>query len=72
MKSTKRWLALLLAGLLTIPNATVLRAEELTDGAVAESFEREAEGVAAESLGKETDGAVAESLGKETDGAAVG
>ena len=41
MKSTKRWLALLLAGLLTIPNATVLRAEELTDGADAESLGQE-------------------------------
>ena len=33
MKRTRRWLALLLAGVLTIPQAAVLRAEELTDGA---------------------------------------
>ena len=37
MKKTKRWLALLLAGLLTVPNVGVY-AEELTDGATVEEI----------------------------------
>ena len=41
MKRTKRWLALLLAGVLTVPNAAVLRAEELTDGAMVEEITSE-------------------------------
>ena len=53
MKTTKRWLVLLLAGLLIIPNAAVAKAEELTDGAAAESFERETDGAAAENSEEE-------------------
>ena len=41
MKKTKRWLTLLLAGLLAVPNAAVLKAEELTDGIAVEEIASE-------------------------------